>query len=53
MAVAISTRMIDECDVFFLFWSTCAKASDWVHKELVRALNRRKPENGDLPYLIP
>jgi hypothetical protein len=46
-------RRIDECDVFFLFWSTAAKASTWVHNELTHALARRKPENGDLPDLVP
>ena len=34
-------RYIDECDVFYLFWSTAAKKSKWVKKEVERALKRR------------
>lgn len=34
-------RNIDKCDVFFLFWSTAAKKSKWVRKEVERALKRR------------
>jgi hypothetical protein len=34
-------RYIDECDVFYLFWSTAAKNSKWVEKEVQRALKRR------------
>jgi len=34
-------RYIDECDVFFLFWSTAAKESKWVEKEVQRALKRK------------
>ena len=41
-------RYIDECDVFYLFWSTAAKKSKWVKKEVQRALNR-KGDNFDAP----
>ena len=42
---------IDESDVFFLFWSSTAKASEWVQKEWEYALER----HGDdfvLPVII-
>lgn len=46
-------KEIDRCDVFYLFWSSQAKASKWVMKEIERALDRRaKSENGD-PDIIP
>jgi hypothetical protein len=41
-------RYIDECDVFFLFWSTAAKESKWVEKEVQRAL-KRKGDKFDTP----
>ena len=41
-------RYIDECDVFYLFWSTAAKESKWVEKEVQRAL-KRKGDNFDAP----
>jgi hypothetical protein len=44
---------IDRCDVFYLFWSSKAKASEWVMKETEYALARRlTSENGD-PDIIP
>jgi hypothetical protein len=41
-------RYIDECDVFYLFWSTAAKQSKWVEKEVQRAL-KRKGDKFDAP----
>ena len=41
-------RYIDECDVLFLFWSTAAKQSKWVEKEVQRAL-KRKGDKFDAP----
>jgi len=41
-------RYIDECDVFYLFWSTAAKESKWVEKEVQRAL-KRKGDKFDAP----
>lgn len=41
-------RYIDECDVFYLFWSSAAKKSKWVRKEVQRAL-KRKGHNPELP----
>jgi hypothetical protein len=44
---------IDRCDVFYLFWSSRAKASEWVMKETEYALRRRaRSANGD-PDIIP
>jgi hypothetical protein len=41
-------RRIDECDLFLLFWSSHAKASEWVMKEVVYAI-RRKGGHDDAP----
>jgi hypothetical protein len=35
-------RKIDESDVFFLFWSTAAKQSEWVVKEVRYAIERHE-----------
>ncbi len=44
---------IDLCDVFYLFWSSQAKASEWVMREIEYALARRAAsENGD-PDIVP
>jgi hypothetical protein len=44
---------IDRCDVFYLFWSSKAKDSEWVMKETEYALKRRAASaNGD-PDIIP
>lgn len=43
---------IDRCDVFYLFWSPQAKASEWVMKETEYALSRRASRDGD-PDIIP
>ena len=45
-------RYIDECDVFFLFWSTAAKNSKWVEKEVQRALNRKADEFDAPPEIM-
>jgi hypothetical protein len=44
-------REIDECDVFLLFWSRAAAASEWVAKEIAYAL-ARKAGNEDQPPAI-
>jgi len=44
-------REIDECDVFLLFWSRAAAASQWVAKEIAYAL-ARKAGNEDQPPAI-
>jgi hypothetical protein len=42
---------IDNCDVFLLFWSKAAAASEWVGKEIDYALARRG-DNADNPPAI-
>lgn len=44
---------IDRCDVFYLFWSTQAKASEWVLKETEYALARRAASAEGTPDIIP
>jgi hypothetical protein len=46
-------RRIDECDVFLLFWSSAAGASEWVRKEFLYALDRKTRDADDRPELIP
>jgi hypothetical protein len=44
---------IDRCDLFLLFWSSQAKASPWVMKEVEYALARQKSSSGGLPDITP
>jgi hypothetical protein len=44
---------IDRCDVFLLFWSTSAKASEWVAKEWRYALNRHGVNEAASPQILP
>ena len=44
---------IDRCDLFLLFWSSHAKASPWVMKEVEYALARQKSSSGGLPDITP
>jgi hypothetical protein len=44
---------IDSCDVFYLFWSSQAKASEWVMKETEYALARRAASEDGAPDIIP
>jgi TIR domain len=44
---------IDRCDVFYLFWSSKAKASPWVMKETEYALARRARSGTGEPDIIP
>jgi hypothetical protein len=46
-------RHIDECDLFLLFWSSQAKASQWVIKEAVYALERQGGNGNALPHFEP
>jgi TIR domain-containing protein len=46
-------RYIDECDVFYLFWSTAAKKSRWVKKEVQRALKRKGDKLEAPPEIMP
>lgn len=44
---------IDRCDLFLLFWSSHAKQSQWVMKEVEYALARRKSSSGGIPDITP
>ncbi|MEH2003936.1 toll/interleukin-1 receptor domain-containing protein [Nostoc sp.] len=46
-------RNIDQCDLFLLFWSTAAKESPWVHKEVLYALERQGTDGLRPPEIIP
>jgi len=46
-------RHIDECDVFFLFWSRAAERSVWVREELRYALARQGGNDLADPRIIP
>lgn len=40
-------RHIDECDVVLLFWSSAARASEWVGREIDYAMARQARERSD------
>ena len=44
---------IDRCDVFLLFWSRAAAASEWVGKEIDYALNRKQGDEDRPPDIQP
>jgi hypothetical protein len=44
---------IDKCDLFLLFWSTSAKQSKWVLKEVLYALERQGKDELNSPEIIP
>lgn len=44
---------LDECDVFLLFWSSAAKQSQWVMREVRRALERKGGDDMNPPEIIP
>jgi hypothetical protein len=46
-------RYIDASDVFFLFWSTAAKRSRWVMKEVEYAMARKKGDDSIPPEVVP
>lgn len=46
-------RQIKECDLFLLFWSSSAKESEWVMKEVKYALNRKGNDDFSLPEIRP
>ncbi len=46
-------EQIDRCDVFYLFWSTHAKASKWVTQEIEYALARSAASPNGEPDIIP
>jgi hypothetical protein len=46
-------KRIDDCDVFFLFWSTAAKESEWVRKEVTYARHKKGDDEKAPPEIIP
>jgi hypothetical protein len=46
-------REIDRSDLFLLFWSTAARESRWVQKEVQYALDRQRQSEDDLPEIVP
>jgi hypothetical protein len=43
---------LDECDLFLLFWSSAARDSEWVRREVTHALRRRDLADAD-PEIRP
>ena len=46
-------RHIDTCDVFYLLWSSNAKASEWVIKELQYAYDLKHDDDDAPPMIQP
>ena len=46
-------RGIDRCDLFLLFWSSDAKESPWVRKEVQYALDHRRGDEFATPEIRP
>ena len=46
-------RHIDKCDLFLLFWSTAARDSQWVMKEVDYALARKQGDDLSPPEIKP
>ncbi len=46
-------KQIDRSDVFFLFWSTAAKNSEWVAREIDYALRRKGGDELAEPEIVP
>jgi hypothetical protein len=46
-------QRIDECDLFLLFWSSAAKESEWVRKEVDYALARKGGDDLAPPEIRP
>ena len=44
---------IDQCDLFLLFWSSDAKASEWVRREVRYALTRKGGDDLQPPEIRP
>jgi predicted component of type VI protein secretion system len=44
---------IDESDVFFLFWSSAAKASQWVMDEVSYAVKLKNGDDSNPPAIVP
>ncbi|MFH1198525.1 MAG: cell division protein FtsZ [bacterium] len=46
-------QYIDKADVFFLFWSSAARESEWVSKEIRYALQRKQGRDDFPPEILP
>jgi hypothetical protein len=46
-------RHIDQSDLFLLFWSSAARASEWVRKELRYAVDRKAGQDHAPPEILP
>jgi hypothetical protein len=46
-------KHIDHCDLFLLFWSSAAKESPWVDKEVRYALARKQDDAEASPEIVP
>jgi hypothetical protein len=46
-------KEIDKSDVFFLFWSRAARASEWVEKEVLYAIERKRGDEEAAPDIKP
>ena len=46
-------KNIDKSDVFFLFWSSAAKQSEWVMKEVRYAMERKGGDEFAEPEIVP
>jgi TIR domain len=46
-------QRIEECDLFLLFWSTAARSSEWVDRELQHALQRKAGREDAPPAIRP
>lgn len=44
---------IDKSDVVYLFWSTAASKSEWVKKEILRAVKRHAGQDDAAPVIYP
>lgn len=44
---------IDKSDVFFLFWSKAARDSEWVEKEVLYAIERKRGDAAAAPDIKP
>jgi tetratricopeptide (TPR) repeat protein len=46
-------NQIDLADVFFLFWSSAARDSEWVMKEVEYAINKKNSNDDNPPEIYP
>ncbi len=46
-------KHIDRCDLFLLFWSSAARDSEWVLKEVRYAMTRKGGDDANPPEIMP